>query len=77
MQSSSEALPPSALILCVELYWLVVPAAMLKMSKTLAPSKILAPAENSLIFTKLQQSMSLLTGVLLKSGKHTNAHHQI
>jgi hypothetical protein len=37
----------------------------------------LAPAENSLIFTKLQQSMSLLTGVLLKSGKHTNAHHQI
>jgi hypothetical protein len=49
--------------------------AMLKMVKTLASTKTLASAYNSLIFAKLQQSLSLLKGILSKSGKHINAHH--
>ncbi len=43
--------------------------AMLKLSKTLVASKILAPAWNSLIFTKLQQSTSLLTRRPIKKRK--------
>jgi hypothetical protein len=57
-RNSSSAVP-------AWLYW----PAMPKSHKTLALTKILAPAKILLFFTKLQQSISLLLGVQSKNCK--------
>ncbi len=56
--------------LSTALYRLIVPARHAENVTNIGVDKILAPAKISLIFTKLQQSPSLLTCVLSKIGKN-------
>jgi hypothetical protein len=52
------------------LYQLIVPACHAENVTNFGAEKISASAQNLLIFAKLQQSIYLLTGVLLKSGEN-------
>jgi hypothetical protein len=73
MQSPSDWLPLAALFFCTDSLphctGSSVPARHAEMSQNIGSDKISAPAKISLIFSKLQQSISLLTDVLSKIGK--------
>ncbi len=72
MQSPSVLLPLATMFfmggLSLALYWLFVPARHAENFTNIGVDKILAPTKIALIFAKLQQSISLLTGVLSKIG---------
>jgi hypothetical protein len=72
--SQKVLIPPSVLLplaallfLSPTLYRLVVPARHAENVTNIGVDKILAPAKISLIFVKLYQSISMLTGLLLKT----------
>jgi hypothetical protein len=56
--------------LSLALYRLIVPARHAKYITNLRVDKIFVPTKFSLIFTKLQQSVYLLTGLLQKIGEN-------
>jgi hypothetical protein len=73
VQSPSVLLPLATMLLWADslshcMYWLIVPTRHAENVTNIGVDKISAPTKISLIFAKLQQSISLLTGVLSKVG---------
>jgi hypothetical protein len=66
LQLTGQLLWADSLPHCTGLF---VPAPHAGMSQTIGVDKISSPAKISLIYAKIQQSISLLRGVLSKSGK--------